>query len=226
MDWLNDNWIIGLVTSVVGGLFVAWFIKHLSRRRPSTRSVTRARWLVPISIGIVVAVFLLTDSFWLDRDTPVIPSSERSTVGAKDDVGSVENRLTDVPKSVVEAGNLTEDIGVVVDRRRCDTMLNEIRRIPFAKDLDAAVDNIVLELINVSRNASDAAMTANLECAERLAKVSHFAKNKDRVLSRIIETNIQVGRCRAARELTNHLHFAKSQSEQKAEVARKCLGRD
>lgn len=226
MDWLSNNWTIDLATSVLSGLIVAGVLKLLSRLQPGLRNATKTRWLLPIFVSIVAAAFLLQDGFRLDRDKLVIARSDRSSVATKSEAGSVENTLADTPRSVVEGGDLAEDISVVVDKQQCDTMLNEISTIPYPQDLDATVSNLVSKLIDEPRNVNYAAMTTNLDCAGRLAKKSKYPENNDRVLTKIIEANIQVGRCRAARELTDHLRYAKPRSEQKAKVARECLGRE
>ena len=167
----------------------------------------------------------MKDDFLLDRDKPISTSNEQSMVEDKGDVGSTENTLTDTPRSVVEASNLTGDIDAAVDELRCDTLLNEISTIYYARDKDQAVHEVISNIIDQSRNLNHAAMAVNLDCAGRLAKKSHYARNKDQALAMVIERNIQVYRCRAARELTNHLVYARNSGEQKVKVVRQCLGR-
>ena len=58
MDWLNNNWFVGIVTSVFGGLTVAWFLKLLSGVQPSFRNATKTHYLLPICISAAAIIFL------------------------------------------------------------------------------------------------------------------------------------------------------------------------
>ena len=176
--------------------------------------------------SLPAALLLWSSIIGLDDSPPTLPSSEPSLADTNAEVGSVENTVTDTQRAVAGERHWKSDSSANVDERRCDTMVREVRMIPYYRASDALVDELVSKLIDASRGATDWEIAGNLECAGRLAKKSKYFRNNDRVLARVIEENIRVGRCGAARELTNHLKYTGSKSKQKARVARACLGRD
>ena len=108
----------------------------------------------------------------------------------------------------------------------CDTLTAEIADIPSTSVRDANLHEIISILLKELPEADREDQLRRLQCAGQLARLPSFIPNKDAELSRVIEANLGVNSCSAARELTEHLQYTSNRSAQIAKVAVQCLGRD
>lgn len=69
MDWFNNIWIVGIVSSVIGGLIVKLIDRHVLMRRPEIHARRNARWLPSYSIGTSAAILILFGLYGLINHT-------------------------------------------------------------------------------------------------------------------------------------------------------------
>ena len=103
----------------------------------------------------------------------------------------------------------------------CDTLIRDINGIPLSAVQDEAIAEVVTVLLE-----SAPATKAAIICAGRVAKSAEYSRNKDRELARVIDAALTSGYCDEARSLVRSLQYDANESEQKAKVAKHCLGRD
>ena len=101
----------------------------------------------------------------------------------------------------------------------CDTLVRDINGIPLSDVQDETVAEVISELLKDSP-VTEAAIT----CAGRVAKSAQKHQNHDRELARVIDAALAVGFCKEARSFARDLKYNEPESQQRAKVARNCLG--
>lgn len=125
-----------------------------------------------------------------------------------------------IPKVVpAELAELPDHTSASQLSHNCDTLVRDINGIPLSDVQDETVAEVISELLKDSPVTGPA-----ITCAGRVAKSAQKYKAHDRELTRVIDAALAADFCKEARRFAHDLKYHENESQQRAKVARSCLG--